>query len=161
MFCIALGTENSMISQAICTVYCLYFIQTWWRFSFVVLTSALMEASKSLSVPSVASLWIWEIRMQNSPGPKHLHLFLAHDVPSYMDGGKKNWPLKSISSSIRFFCSGGWGDEPTMSVWSGILMQCRVACFSFARMCWGNLCSPAAPSPQHRKINWVTILVIS
>lgn len=101
----------------------------------------------------------WPLRMQNSLGPKHLHLFPSHDFPLYMQG--KNWPLKSISSSIRFFCSGGWWDEPTMSVWSGILMRCRVACFSLQRMCWENLCSPAAPSPQHCKINWMTILVIS
>lgn len=39
-----------------------------------------------------------------------------------------------------------------MSVWSGILMQSSVACFSLQRMCWENLHSPATLSPQHQKI---------
>lgn len=141
-----------MISQAICTVYCLYFIQTWWHFSFVVLISALMEASKSLSMPSVTSLWIWEGRVKNSLGPKHLHLFLSHHFPSKMDG--KQIGLSS-QSHLQLDVSAVGAGEMSQPCQCGVVFWCSAELLVFHFRGCVEETSAARPLRPRSTAKWI------
>lgn len=129
-------------SQAIRTV-CLFYIQTWWHVSswlqpllrpvkaWACHRWPLFENEKS----ECKTVWVQSSSIFSSVITS-LHICMK----------KKKRPLKSISSSIRFFCSGRCV-KPVSVEWYS-------ACFSLRRMHWENIHSPAASSLQRQKINF-------
>lgn len=99
-------------SQAIRTV-CLFYIQTWWHVG-----SWLQPLLRPVKAWACHPWPLFENEKSECKTVWVQSSFVFFSVMTWCM--KKTRPLKSISSSIRFFCSGRYAWS--LSVWSGILL---------------------------------------